>query len=303
MAAAAAARTLPATLRAIATQDYTGEIEVVVAAADFDTARAAKSAGAIVVDNPSGATPSGLNLAARASSGEILIRVDAHSEIPADYVVRTVDMLVETDAENVGGRQVPAGTTFLEKAIAAAMSSPFGAGDARYRLGGEAGPTDTVYLGAFRRSVFESLGGYDETYLRHQDYELNHRIRARRGTVWFDPALEVTYRPRGSLRALASQYFQYGRWKRFFARRYPGSLRLRQWAPPLLVVGIAAALMGSIWWPWLLTFPTAYLVALIVVGIAALPGTGPPALVMPAALAVMHLSWGMGFLVGQTSDR
>jgi succinoglycan biosynthesis protein ExoA len=301
VAAAAAERSLPDALAAIHGQDYPGEIEVVVAAADAATARAAQEQAVVVIDNPSGHTPVGLNLAAKASSGEVLARVDAHSVIPPDYIRRIVETLHSSDADNVGGMQVPTGTTFMGKAIAAAMSSRFGAGDAKYRIGGEPGPADTVYLGAFRRTVLDRIGGYDERFLRNQDYELNHRIRMSGGTVWFDPEIEVAYRPRSSLTELARQYYQYGRWKRFFARSHDWSLRPRQWAPPLVVLAIVASLIGSIWSGWLLLVPGLYLVEMVAVGLASLPRVGAPALVMPVALAVMHISWGLGFLLGGLS--
>lgn len=304
VAAAAAQDSLPDALRAIANQDYPGDIEVVVAAADEPTAKAAGDEGVVVVvDNPSGGTPAGLNLAARASSGEILVRVDAHSMIPGDYIRRIVGALVDTKADTVGGRQVPIGTTFTEKAIAASMSSRFGAGDARYRIGGDPGPADTVYLGAFRRAVFDRMGGYDERFLRNQDYELNHRIRDAGGVVWLEPDVAVVYRPRSSLSALAQQYFGYGKWKRFFARSHDWSLRPRQWAPPILIVALAVSLIGSLWWTWLLLVPVLYVLELIGLGLASLPRRGAPALLMPVALAVMHISWGVGFLFGQTRDR
>ena len=302
IAAAAAKNSLPTALDALESQDYPGPIEVVVATGDLPTSRAADGHDVVIVDNPSGHTPAGLNLAAKASSGEILVRVDAHSSIPPDYIRRLVDALRVTKADNVGGRQVPIGTTFIEKAIAAAMSSRFGAGDARYRIGGEPGPADTVYLGAFPRSVFDRVGGYDERFLRNQDYELNHRIRESGGVVWFDPDIAVGYRPRASIAALGRQYFQYGRWKRLFARTHR-SLRPRQWAPPLLVIALGASLVGSIWWSWLLALPILYVLELVAIGLAALPREGSPAILMPVALAVMHISWGVGFLLGQRSDR
>jgi succinoglycan biosynthesis protein ExoA len=300
--AAAATNSLPTALDALAGQDYPGRIEVVVATADALTSRAAEGHDVIVVDNPSGRTPVGLNLAARASTGEILVRVDAHTSIPPNYIRSVVEALRATKADNVGGRQVPIGTTFMERAIAAAMSSRFGAGDAIYRIGGEAGPADTVYLGAFPRTVFDRVGGYDERFQRNQDYELNHRIRGSGGTVWFDPTIEVAYRPRSSLGALGRQYFQYGRWKRFFARTHR-SLRARQWAPPLLVIALVASLIGSIWWSWFILLPTLYVLELVAIGLASFPRVGAPALAMPAALAVMHISWGVGFLLGQRSDK
>lgn len=303
MTAANARETLPDALSALADQDYPGDVEIVVAAADQQTAQVAEDHGAIVIDNPSGHTPVGLNLAARSSSGDILARVDAHAVVPSDYLRRLVDTIIKTGADNVGGRQVPVGTTFMERAIAAAMSSRFGAGDARYRIGGDPGPSDTVYLGAFRRSTFDGLGGFDERFLRNQDYELNHRIRLNGGLVWFDPEIAVSYRPRSSLTGLASQYFQYGRWKRFFARAHDWALRPRQWAPLLLVVTLIASLVGSIWWTWLLALPLLYLLELIAIGLASLPRVGPPALLMPVALGVMHVAWGVGFLLGQSRAR
>jgi GT2 family glycosyltransferase len=303
IAAAAAEDSLPDALRAVADQDYPGEIDVVVAAADRPTARAVENSNVVVIDNPAGNTPAGLNLAAKASTGEILARVDAHSVIPSDYIRRIVDTLAKTNADIVGGRQVPVGKTFMEKAIAAAMSSRFGAGDARYRIGGDPGPADTVYLGAFRRSVFDRVGGYDERFLRNQDYDLNHRIRTSGGLVWFDPGIAVTYQPRSSLSALGRQYLNYGRWKRFFAKSHDWSLRPRQWAPPLLVMVLVASLIGAIWWSWLLAVPVLYVLELIAIGFASLPRVGSPALLMPVALGVMHISWGLGFLLGHTSER
>jgi succinoglycan biosynthesis protein ExoA len=295
--AASAAHSLPGSIEAILEQDYPNLGQVVVAASDEETARAASAAGAVVVANPSGRTPTGLNIAIAATSAEIVARVDAQAVIPQGYVARAVATLLSTKADVVGGMQVPVGQTGWEKAIAAAMSSPFGAGDARYRVGGEPGPTDTVYLGVFRRETLDRIGGYDEDFIRNQDYELNHRIREAGGVVWFDPELKVVYRPRGSLSALARQYFDYGRWKRQFARRHPRSLRVRQLAPPVAVVALSAALVGSGWWPPLALIPIAYVLALTVVGIWHVRRLGPPALGMPPALATMHLSWGLGFLI------
>lgn len=303
MAAASAGDTLPVSLAAIAAQDYAGPVEVVVAAADTETAEVASRFDVLVIQNRSGTTPAGLNLAVAAGSGEILVRVDAQSVIPPDYVRRIVERLADTGAGNVGGMQVPVGQTFLEKAIAASMGSRVGAGDARYRIGGPAGPTDTVYLGSFRRTTFEAVGGYDERYLRNQDYELNHRIRSSGGTVWLEPTISVTYRPRPSLGKLASQYFGYGTWKRVFSAENPGSLRARQWAPPILVILLAVSLAASLFWPWALLMPAAYVTSLVAASLVALPTVGAPALAMPACLAVMHVSWGVGFLLGQARER
>ena len=303
MPAANAADSIGESLRAVAAQDYPNIVDVVVAAADEATAATARLDGARVVDNPSGKTPVALNLAIGASRGEVVVRVDAHSTIPPGYVSRAVRTLIETDADNVGGMQVPVGRSFWSRAIAAAMSSPAGSGDARYRIGGKAGPVDTVYLGAFRRATLDRLGGYDESFVRHQDYELNARIRHEGGTIWFDPGLRVEYTPRSSLRLLARQYFDYGTWKRWFARTNRGALRPRQLAPPLLVIALAASLAAAVVSPWSLLVPGVYLLGLVVAGLVTVPTTGLAAVGVPIALLTMHTSWGVGFLTGQMRER
>jgi glycosyltransferase involved in cell wall biosynthesis len=299
-----AAGALGIALRAIANQDYSNLGSIVVAASDPDTAAVARDEGAVVVENPSGRTPVGLNLALARANGEVIARVDAHAQIPPGYLTRSVEILRQTGADVVGGMQVPMGRTPWERAIAGAMSSRLGAGDARYRIGGAPGPVDTVYLGVFLRSALERVGGYDEHFDRNQDYELNQRIRDSGGVVWFDPSIEVTYRPRGSLGHLARQYFDYGRWKREFARRHPGDLRPRQLAPPLLVVGLVAAVILGIWWPWAWLAIAGYALLLLLAGLIHLGRLGGTALLMPLALATMHSSWGVGFLFGRpTRDR
>ncbi len=301
--AANSASTIGEAIQSVHAQDYPHIVDIVVAAADEESANAARKAGARVVENSARLTPVALNLAIAASSGEVVVRVDAHSTVPPDYVTTAVSTLLETRADNVGGMQIPVGRSFWSRAIAAAMASPAGSGDARYRIGGPPGPAETVYLGVFRRSTLERLGGYDESYVRHQDYELNERIRAEGGTVWFDPRLKVSYRPRSSLRALARQYFDYGSWKRAFSRANPGSLRLRQMAPPVIVIGLAGAFVASLWSPWALLVPGAYVAGLVGASLLGIDRAGVSALGVPLALATMHLSWGLGFLVGQTRER
>jgi glycosyltransferase involved in cell wall biosynthesis len=288
-----AGESLPETLAAIAAQTYRNVIEVIVAAADEESRSAAR--GATVVDNPTGSTPAGLNLALAASTGDVIVRCDAHAVLPSEYIERAVELLGESGAANVGGMQVPVGTTPWEEAIAYAMTSPLGAGDARYRTGGDAGPVETVYLGVFRREALVAAGGYDEAFWRNQDYELNHRLIDAGHTVWFDPELRVTYRPRGSLSELAGQYFAYGRSKRLFSRKHPGDLRLRQWAPPGLVLVLVVSLLASLVAPILILTPLIYLAVLTATEFVR--GAEDP-LRVAAALATMHVSWGVGFLRG-----
>lgn len=289
--AAKAEAVLPNAIASIRRQDYPGPIEIVVASADDTTAMAGRQA--IVIPNPGGSTPAGLNLGWRAASGEVIVRCDAQATLPEGYVRRAIETMQRTKAHNVGGRQIPLGSTPAEAAVARAMASPLGAGNARYRVGGAEGPVETVYLGVYPRQVLETLGGFDEDFVRTQDYELNHRIRAEGGVVWFDPQLEVSYRPRGTLGELVSQYFQYGQAKRRFARKHPGSLRPRQLGPPMLVGALVISFALAYPLPWLLGLPALYLAAILIEGFR---GRFP--IRTAAALAAMHLSWGVGFALG-----
>ena len=232
---------------------------------------------------------------------------------PGEYLALAVNTLLRTGAANVGGRVRPAGRTLLERSVALATSSPLGAGNARYRIGGAEGPVDTVFPGVFRRAAVEAAGGWDETLRRNEDYELNWRLRERGGTVWFDPGLVVHYRPRGSFRALARQYFGYGRWKAVVLARHPRSVRARQLAAPLLVAALAAsaglfaatapaapnAPVAGMLRVVAAAIPLSYLVVLTASSAAiGLRRRRAEALLVPAVAAVIHLAFGIGFFAG-----
>ena len=191
----------------------------------------------------------------------------------------------------------------IEKAVARAMTSPIGIGNARFHTGGEPCEVETVYLGSFRRSALERVGGYDETFTRAQDWEMNHRIRQTGGTVWFTPRMRVTYRPRPNLRALAKQFFHTGRWRRVVGREHQGTLNLRYLAPPIAVaamtVGVVAGAFG--FWPgWVL--PGGYAALMVVGGAVTGRGLPPSAWVrLPLVYATMHIAWGVGFLTSSPS--
>jgi succinoglycan biosynthesis protein ExoA len=292
---------------AVQAQDYPGIVQICLAVApstDGTEAVAAELADAYddvsVVDNPSGTTPAGLNTAIRATSGDVVVRVDGHAELSPGYIRRAVKTLRRTGAANVGGIQRATGATPFEQAVAAAMTSRFGTGDATFHYGGAEGPTDTVYLGVFDRVAIEKVGLFDEAMGRNQDYELNIRLRDSGAVVWFDPLLSVTYRPRGSLGDLAEQYFDYGRWKRAVVGRHPKSLRWRQAVPPLATVAVAGgALAGLVWRPALIV-PGLYVTAVAMA--AGAVGRSPErAARLLAIFPTMHLAWGAGFLLGAPS--
>ena len=297
--------TIAEALDSVLSQDYPGPVEVIVAdgsdtPATSDILRR-RYPEVQVVANPGRSAAAGLEAGIRAASGEVVARCDAHAVLPPGYLRRAVETLSRTGAANVGGRQHPAGHTLLERAVGLAVSTRIGAGDARYRLGGPEGPVDTVYLGVFRRPALDEVGGFDPAMARNEDYELNWRLREHGETVWFDPGLAVAYRPRGGLAQLARQYYDYGRWKCVMLRRYPSSLRARQLAAPLLVLGLAAspllALGGAAGATAAAALPATWLLAVALGSVAAgLRRREPAAVLTPLALATMHLSWGAGFL-------
>ena len=304
--------TLGLALDQVLAQEYDGDIEVIVADGS-DTPKTAEivreRATVRLVQNPHKTIGFGINLAIREAKGDILLRCDAHSFLPQGYVRRAVETLQRTGAANVGGRQVPVGTTAFERAVAIAMSAAIGAGDARYRLGGKEGPVDTVYLGAFRRDALAAIGGFDPHFFHNQDYEVNWRLRQSGEKVWFDPALSVNYRPRATLLKLVRQYFNYGRWKSAVLLRHPRSLRSRHLAPPALLAALVGSALLAIlhrpWAPWAAVVPAVYVLALVAWSVVGgVRQRTLAAAAVPLALATMHISWAIGFfLPARRADR
>ncbi|GAA2497600.1 glycosyltransferase family 2 protein [Streptomyces longisporus] len=298
-------RHLRGAVQAILAQEYAGEMEVVLALGpskdrtdEIAAELVASDPRVHTVPNPAGRTPAALNAAIKASRHPIVVRVDGHGMLSPNYIATAVRLLEETGAQNVGGIMHAEGENDWEHAVAAAMTSKIGVGNAAFHTGGEAQAAETVYLGVFRREALEQQGGYNEEFIRAQDWELNFRIREAGGLIWFSPELKVSYRPRPSVRALAKQYKDYGRWRHVVARYHEGSINLRYLAPPTAVLAIAAGLVvGALLTPWGFVVPGGYLAAIALGSVPA--GKGLPLkarLQIPVALATMHMSWGWGFL-------
>ncbi len=306
--------TLAAAVASVMANGYEGEVELAIAVApgpdrtrEIADALAAEDPRIIVVDNPGLTAPHGLNAAIAATSHEVVVRMDGHAVMPRGYLALAVDALRRTGAANVGGRMVPEAQAPLARAIAEAMQSRFGIGGAGHRIGGEEGPADSVFLGAFRRAALAAMDGYDVHFTRAQDWELNHRLRSAGYVVWFVPEMQVPYTPRGSWRTLARQFHQSGRWRREVVSRYPSTASVRYLLPPALLLAlVVATALGvvGLWaqWPLLLAaflVPLGYALGLVAATLTMVSRTGPrAAMLMPAVLAVMHLTWGAGFLRG-----
>lgn len=310
-------------VESVLAQDVDGPTELVLAlgpssdgTTELAERLAAREPRLRIVHNPAADIPVGLNTAIRASSHPTIIRVDAHSELSGGYARRAIQTLERTGAANVGGVMRADGRTPFQAAVARAYNSPVGLGGGSYHGGTREGAAESAYLGVMRRSVLEQVGLFDESIRRGEDWELNLRIRQAGHTVWFDPQLAVTYWPRESWIRLARQFRSTGAWRGELVRRYGRSNGVRFFAPPALLVllalailvgvlqltgvlsGVAGVIASVVYLPLI-----AY--ALLVVAMALAPGrpTDPPRSPRErvwtlAVLPTMHLSWGLGFLMG-----
>lgn len=292
-------------LRSVHDQDYPGRVEVIVADGSDGPAmrRGIQSAfpQVRVVDNPRRTIPAGLNLAISSAAGDIIVRCDSHSVLPSCYIRTAVEQLEGLSDRRVvcvGGRAVPVGTNVFGRAVARVVTTSVVSGNSRYKVGGQSGPIDTVYLGVFLRSAWEKVGGYDEALEANEDYELNWQFRLHGGVVWFSSLLQSTYRPRSTPLSLARQQFSYGRWKATMLLKNPRSLRWRQLAPPLILLGLVALIVfGFVTGRFL--YPA---VALGLYALMPLTQVGRRSArwdlsiaLCPAVTLLMHCSWGLGF--------
>ena len=259
-----------------------------------------------VIDNLRRVIPAALNAAIEDSTGELVLRLDAHSAPAADYIERCVAALETTQAANVGGlwEILPSDDHWIAQGIAAAAAHPIGAGDARYRVSGQAGPVETVPFGAFRRSWLDRVGQFSEDLHSNEDYEYNWRIRRLGGTVWFDPTIRSVYYARRTLSELARQYARYGFWKARMVMRHPDSLRWRQAVPPLFVLSSLGLLVAaSFAQPAGIALAVewgAYMLLLLLAGLGSAVRGRDPALFFgfPLAAGTMHAAWGAAFWIG-----
>ena len=296
-------RDLSNCISAILQQDYPSEIEVILALGPSEdkTTQIAEKLSASdsrikLVSNPTGQTAVGLNLAIKVSSNEIICRIDGHSEISNDYLKTAVEILEQKNAVNVGGLMYADGNSGLQRVVAQAMRSKLGVGPSKFHTGGSAGESDTVYLGTYKKAAVLAAGGFDERYIRAQDWELNYRLRKNGGLIWFDPRLQVTYRPRSTFKKLAKQYFQYGRWRRVISRQHINTVNFRYLAPPFAVVTNTLSLFLSFIVNPLFISPLLIYFCALIIGSLFIGRKVVDKLIMPFVLATMHFSWGIGFI-------
>lgn len=305
----------------ILNQDYEGDKEMILALGpsidktdEVASALAMEDARVRLVQNPRGRTPIGLNLAIKASKYSIVVRVDAHSELEPSYTARGIETMYRVDAHDVGGLMDARGKNPLQRAIAAAYHSPWGLGGAAYHSGAPEGPTESAYLGIFRREVFDEVGFYDETMWRAQDWELCLRIRQAGHKVWFDPELRTGYYPRDDFGALAAQSYASGVWRGELARRHPDGKSLRHDLPPIMVAGTTLGCLAMVIEPFLgprtkptvrlvwkmaKLAPAAYAGLVLYASATAARASTHEKFLMLRVLPTIHFSWAIGFVKGR----
>jgi len=252
-----------------------------------------------LIDNPDRLQAAGLGKMVKAALGDIIVRMDVHCEYAPDYVRKCVEVLEKTGADNVGGAQRAKAKTFFQKALCAALDSPMGVGGARYRHPDAEGFVDTVFLGAFRRKVFETVGLWDPRAITNEDSELNQRILEAGGQIYLSREIVVHYFPRDSLKSLAKQYYRYGRGRARTLLKLGKFTNIRPALPFLAVSGEALMLALPPLWPLASAALATYVLATGAeavrvgskVGVAAIPTVW-------SIFPVLHVSHGIGFAAG-----
>ena len=256
-----------------------------------------------IIDNPGRIASTGFNTAVRAAQGKIIVRIDVHTRYAPDYVRQCLAVLHETGADNVGGPWVAQGMGYIGRAVAAAFQSPFAVGGARGHNPHYTGPVDTVYLGCWRREVFERIGFFDEELARNEDDEFNLRLQRAGGLIWQSPRIRSWYHARASLRALWRQYMQYGYWKVRVIQKHRMPASVRHLVPAAFVATMLTLPLLALLWPgvWGLWggLGLLYIVEILAVSVAtAWRGGGTLWPVLPVVFACYHLGYGYGFLRG-----
>ena len=263
-----------------------------------------------LIDNPSRSISTALNLGVAAARGNIIARMDAHAAPSAGYIRRCVEVLRQESAGVVGMpcHVRPGAGTMTARAIAGAVSHPFGIGDATYRLsegGSPQEPVDTVAFACFRKSLWTDLGGFNELLLTNEDYDFNYRARQAGQQVILDRSGHCDYFARTTLKELAAQYLRYGHWKAQMIKLHPRSIKSRHLVAPAFVCSLILLAVAGLWWHiawWLLVleFLVYFLLAVIFGARVAQKANGGfgMLLLMPVVFLTIHLSWGSSFLTG-----
>jgi cellulose synthase/poly-beta-1,6-N-acetylglucosamine synthase-like glycosyltransferase len=303
-------------LEQIRNQDYEGPVEIIVVdALSIDNTKNLverfiqkySNTDIKLLSNKKIYIPSGLNLGIRAAKGEIIIRMDGHSIPYSDYIKNGVQTILHKNYEVVGGicKTKPGSDNRIARLIAVALSHPFGVGDSHFRLlNKNVKPkfVDTVPFGCFKKSLWQTLRGYNENLIVNEDYDFNYRVRENGGKVYLNPKMISEYYTRDSLIGLIRQFYRYGKWKFKMLKYNPKSLRWRHVVPPIFVFsffifGIGGIFSSLLFYLWILEI-SIYILSSFVVTIYTVKNKNflIEIITLPVIFLSMHFSWGLGVI-------
>jgi len=298
----------------IAAQDFGGDVELLVAdgrSTDGSVARlesACREAGLrlTVIDNPDRWVSPGLNACIRSARGDLIVRMDCHTGYPADYLRLCASAAEDTGAWNIGGLVVPVGRTKMERAVACAMDSPFGGVHwTRHATSRDRVEVDMVHCGAYLPEGLERAGLFDESLVRNQDDDLAFRLRQAGGSIILDPAIRSHYIPRGSLKRVFRQYYEYGFWKVVLMLKHRNIISPRALAPPAFLGSLGtlavAAPFSGVARVLLLAEVGLYVALAVIFGAATIRTHRERWSLLPRVLVVyptFHLAYGVGNAAG-----
>jgi succinoglycan biosynthesis protein ExoA len=253
-----------------------------------------------VMHNPKRLQSAALNLAAETQSTDttrILVRCDAHSIYPENFILDVAQSLVDAGAESLVIPMDAVGETCFEKGNAWIVDTPLGSGGAAHRGGKESGWVDHGHHAGFDLAWFRRIGGYDETFSHNEDAEYDARLNKAGGRVYLDAGIRIRYIPRGNVSGLARQYYGYGSGRARNARRHATPMKLRHLMPVFALLGSAFGLFASLVYLPALILPLGYVGVLMLASVGvAIKHQSTCGLFAGIAAGTMHMSWAAGFL-------
>ena len=256
-----------------------------------------------ILDNPKKIVPTGMNIGLMEAKGQIIVRLDGHTVLRSDYISKSIEILLRTGADCVGGLLTPHGEGWIGRAIAVAQNLRFGLGGGLFHRATHETEADTVYMGVFKKEIFQYVGNFDEKLARNQDIELNGRIRRAGGRIILSPEIRSIYYSRTSLRALWWQNFNNGLWLVPTQQNTPGALSFRHYVPLLFILGLFGGVMSTLThsngWIGLAAIMGSYTVACLGAAIDAAWRYGWQfTFTLPLVFVTLHFSYGIGSLIG-----
>lgn len=256
-----------------------------------------------ILDNPKHILASGWNIGIKASTGEFVIRIDAHAKAYPDFIEKSVETMSQVDAVCVGGKLITKTIQGNNETISKVLSSPFGVGNSSFRVSDKAGYVDTAVYGLYRKKIFDEVGYFNERYARNQDLQMHSRIRRHGGRFYFNPEIQSEYYARNTTKKMIRQAFGNGKWNMVLLKEDPSGLSIRHLVPFAFVLFlILTTILGIVFRPiWILEVGVLllYFALGFVFGLKA-GATGIEIIEMPGLFFLLHCAYGIGYIAGLT---